>query len=296
MPSLILSTLATTLLFSPTSADTELPLDARAPSEPMLPSSMPTLSDAPERDLACPAGTYPCGADYCTPDGGVCCASVGHPEGYCPGGSVCCADGTCSSTGTCSGDGGSDDGGSDGSCYPDVTCDDGCCPSGSVCGASGSGKCCPDSAPYHCPDEGLCHTEPGQCGGGSSDGGGTTSPGSDPEGWYCSTASDIAGSCSYVRFCLNEADPCQGYYEADGQQFSCSDACDAGSIQSCAQATADYCVNAVPAGGDADGDSDSSDEDSGLCSVVPAGRGPEGWLTLGLLAALGIGARRRALV
>src|SRR6187551_3186246 len=43
----------------------------------------------------CPSGSYQCGADYCTPDGAVCCAGVGLPQYYCPGGTSCQSDGNC---------------------------------------------------------------------------------------------------------------------------------------------------------------------------------------------------------
>jgi hypothetical protein len=81
----------------------------------------------------CPSGSYQCGADYCTPDGAVCCAGVGLPQYYCPGGSSCQSDGSC------------DDGSSDVSSYSSsssytssssTTGGGGYCPSGSYsCGA-----------------------------------------------------------------------------------------------------------------------------------------------------------------
>ena len=289
MPSLLI---ASTLLLLPSAPTVELPFDARRDGDPMLESSKlgGGLTGPTEPDLACPTGSYPCGAEYCTPNGGVCCASVGHPEGYCPGGSACCSDGTCSSTGSCPGDGGTGgEGGGESSCYPDVSCDEGCCPAGSVCGSAGSAKCCPESAPYHCPDEGLCHAEPDQCETDSESDTGSSSPGSDPEGWTCSTAHEFGGSCSYVRFCLDEADPCRGYYEADGQQFSCSDACDASSIHACAQATADYCINAVAGGSEADEGNDSgAADDAGGCTVASRDSAPGAWLVFGLLLGLGL--------
>ena len=48
----------------------------------------------------CASGYYPCGSDYCTPNGNVCCASVGYPQGNCPAGDTCNSDGTCSALGT----------------------------------------------------------------------------------------------------------------------------------------------------------------------------------------------------
>jgi hypothetical protein len=39
-----------------------------------------------QASLVCDPGWYECGVSHCTPDGGVCCASVGDEEHYCPGG------------------------------------------------------------------------------------------------------------------------------------------------------------------------------------------------------------------
>jgi len=46
----------------------------------------------------CPMGQLLCGTSHCAAIGTVCCASVGHEEVSCPGGTVCKADGTCGST------------------------------------------------------------------------------------------------------------------------------------------------------------------------------------------------------
>ena len=43
----------------------------------------------------CPSGTYQCGAGFCTPLGNTCCANVGRPSSYCPGGAICTTDGRC---------------------------------------------------------------------------------------------------------------------------------------------------------------------------------------------------------
>jgi hypothetical protein len=52
-------------------------------------------NDGINGDGTCSAGDSKCGNDYCTPSGGVCCASAGHPELYCPMGATCNPDGTC---------------------------------------------------------------------------------------------------------------------------------------------------------------------------------------------------------
>lgn len=48
---------------------------------------------------SCPSGYYPCGSEHCVPNDGVCCASVGLPEYYCPGGTECRSTGECVSPG-----------------------------------------------------------------------------------------------------------------------------------------------------------------------------------------------------
>lgn len=74
---------------------------------------------------SCDPGTYQCGSSWCIPSGSVCCASVGNPDKYCPGGTVCTTDGRCSSGG--GGGSGGSGGGCDNSCQyaNDGACDDG---------------------------------------------------------------------------------------------------------------------------------------------------------------------------
>jgi MYXO-CTERM domain-containing protein len=162
----------------------------------------------------CPTGYYPCGDDYCTPDGAVCCDSVGHPEGYCPAGTTCTPDGQCDSGG-----GGSCDAGYY-SCGADY-----CTPDGAVC-CDGAGH--PE---IYCPAGSTC-TFDGQCDDGSGDG-----------GFTCGDIAD-GGGCS-IQFCV-EVESCQGYYVVDGVQFDCV-SCD--DLAACAEDAADFCVGGD--GGDA---------------------------------------------
>jgi MYXO-CTERM domain-containing protein len=69
---------------------------------------------------SCSDGYYQCGADYCTPTGDVCCASVGYPQGNCPGGDTCNSNGTCS--GPSSSAGSSSSGGGAGGSSPKGGC------------------------------------------------------------------------------------------------------------------------------------------------------------------------------
>jgi hypothetical protein len=57
-----------------------------------------TLVVAGTAHATCPTGTTPCGANFCSPAGDTCCASVGHPEVSCPNGEACNTDGTCDTT------------------------------------------------------------------------------------------------------------------------------------------------------------------------------------------------------
>jgi len=239
------------------------------------------LTAEPDVIALCPDGTYECGAEWCTPNGGVCCASVGYPDGYCNSGSTCCPDGTCSSSGACDGgggedgggeDGGGEDGGGGGSCDWDATdCGGGCCPSGSVCGATGSGQCCAEETPYHCPSEGVCYELPGSCGGGggaSSGGGsgGASDGGNGGSGYVCASASTPTGICAAIEYCVDESEPCRGYYSADGQRFECSNACDDSSLASCAQSVVDYCEGSGYA------DSSGVDDSATGCRVAEPAR------------------------
>jgi hypothetical protein len=289
----------------------DAPLDGdriAAPVTATQPNAELEIAAEPDVILDCAPGSYPCGSEWCTPDGGVCCASVGHPEGYCNAGSVCCASGTCSPSGACDGGSGGDDGGDGGGgggggggCDPDdLFCGDVCCPGGSVCGASGSGQCCPSDTPYHCPSEGWCYELPGSCGsGGGGNSGGGGSGGDSGSGYACASSGIATGSCSTIESCVSEADPCSGYYEANGQRFVCGDICDESSLEACAQAAVDYCVGSGGGAGGGPGgatgyDWDEEDDDEAGCSIAPSrGAGTGGFpLALCLLLASGAVLRR----
>lgn len=99
---------------------------------------------------SCPSGTYECGSSHCTPTGGVCCASVGREDSYCPSGTQCTSTG-CTSASTSGGTG-------------TVTCSSGtflcgtshCTPAGRVCCASvgHEDKSCPSGT--QCTTSGGC--------------------------------------------------------------------------------------------------------------------------------------------
>jgi MYXO-CTERM domain-containing protein len=215
---------------------------------------------APVADGTCPGGYYPCGDSYCTPDGGVCCASAGHPELYCPSGTSCTTDGNCVDDSGGGGGGGTCDAGY----YP---CGDSyCTPEGGVCCASAG------HPELYCPSGSSCTTD-GSC---VSDGG----DGGDQAGFTCSDVTD-AGDC-VVQFCLN-IDTCQGYYVVDGVQIDCASCND---IEACAADAADYCA-------DGGGSGDYGDDDAGGCRVAPNGTGLPLALALGALVALGTARRRR---
>jgi MYXO-CTERM domain-containing protein len=128
----------------------------------------------------CATGYYPCGTDYCTPDGDVCCASVGDPQGNCSAGYTCNANGTCSrpaSDETSSGSGGGATSGAQGSCADGYyQCgDDYCTPTGNVCCASVG------YPQANCPGGDACNSN-GTCSGASSSAEGSTSSGSSSKG------------------------------------------------------------------------------------------------------------------
>jgi len=89
----------------------------------------------------CGPGTSGCGAAHCTPDGGVCCASVGHEELSCPAGTVCKADSTCgTATPMCAtgqtltlADCGGDVCGCSAPCRAAKDCASGCCSTAGFC-------------------------------------------------------------------------------------------------------------------------------------------------------------------
>jgi len=89
----------------------------------------------------CGPGTSGCGAAHCTPDGGVCCASVGHEELSCPGGTVCKADTTCGTADPVCGAGqtvtladcGGDTCGCSAACRSGKDCASGCCSTAGFC-------------------------------------------------------------------------------------------------------------------------------------------------------------------
>lgn len=244
------------------------------------------------------------GGGNCNPGDTTC------SDGCCPAGSVCGTPGTnkccpadtpyhCAATSTCSADPNAcDGGGGGGNCDPGQTaCSDGCCAAGSVCGTPGTNTCCPEDAPYHCPETATCSASSTAC----SDSGGSGSPGSDPAGYTCAV-SDIPGAdCSYIRFCISEADSCDGFYEADGVSFDCN-ACSTSDLQSCANEVVDYCVD-VGGGGGGGGSAGASGDDGGDggsggnrrrrrgCSSSPDAPVLPSLLFLGIL---GLVARRRS--
>ncbi len=237
------------------------------------------------------------GGGSCNPGDTTC------PDGCCPAGSVCGTPGTnkccpstapyhCAATSTCSADPDACGGGGDSGCAPGQTsCPDGCCAAGSVCGTPGTNTCCPDDTPFHCPASGTCSASSTGC---SSDDSGSPDPGPDPAGYLCAAENVPGADCGYIRFCVSEADSCDGYYEADSVTFDCN-ACDASSLQACASDVVDYCVDSGGGGGsgydDDDGSSDSGRNRSrnGGCSTLPSS---PAWPSLLLLSVLGIARRR----
>jgi hypothetical protein len=181
----------------------------------------------------CPAGYYPCGVSHCTPEGGVCCASVGREDTYCPSGETCNSDGTCSSGGGGSCPAGYEQCGVS-HCTPsgDVCCayaghEEGYCPAGETCntngtcasGSSAGGGCSPGyfgCGTSHCtPNGAVCCAyvghEEGYCPAGTtcnadgtcSGGGGTTSGGGGCGGGQVTCGSshcvpDSAVCCAYA--------------------------------------------------------------------------------------------------
>jgi loricrin len=111
---------------------------------------------------SCPSGTTPCGADYCTPSGATCCAGVGRPDLYCPGGQQCNANGTCGVTPSTGGSGG-------------VTCPTGSSPCGAnYCAPTGTTCCASVGRPDHyCPGSQQCNAD-GTCSTGTGAGGGAS--------------------------------------------------------------------------------------------------------------------------
>jgi hypothetical protein len=120
----------------------------------------------------CKSGTFPCGADYCTPNGAECCESAGDPSVYCPADSVCLSGGRCAPAGagggmpagpapdckadqmpvhdTCSN--GDEVCGCADACEVGTDCTSGCCSSGfcapqCVCSGDGTVKQHPTSCP-----------------------------------------------------------------------------------------------------------------------------------------------------
>ena len=72
-------------------AATPMQKDTPAASNLVQHGAVPGLSatkvdlDVPPSDLGgyCDPGYYQCGIEHCTPEGGVCCASVGREDRYC---------------------------------------------------------------------------------------------------------------------------------------------------------------------------------------------------------------------
>lgn len=105
---------------------------------------------AARAQVPCPTGTFRCGTQHCTPNGQVCCASVGREEVSCPAGNTCLTDGTCMVAGMCgapamptlSGCGG-DTCGCSAACAKHDDCESDCCTTANLCApacvCSGSG-------------------------------------------------------------------------------------------------------------------------------------------------------------
>jgi hypothetical protein len=282
--------------------------------------SVALLLNAGQALAECPSGTYPCGADYCTPTGAVCCASVGDPSTYCPSGTVCQADGKCQQPG-----------GSGGGCKAGTyACSDGsgCCESGTICGNGSNGcgadKCCQpggsDPGGGTCPGGSyacaggndccatgtICGTGSNGCGadrccepgggtqpGGSTQPGGTT-PGSTP-GAQCT--SGAVGACTRLDSCCAPASGSSSglvcWYVANGKRFDCGASCDSGD----AQRAVDYC-NATN-GGSSSGSPFAPADEEPSCAVGTPGAGGTGALAVCLgtaVALLGASRRRRRAV
>jgi len=153
----------------------------------------------------CPSGTYSCGADYCTPDGAVCCAGVGLPQYYCPSGTYCTSDGDCESAGSSSSV-------SSSSGSSSTTGGGGYCPDGSY--ACGADYCTPDGAvccanvglpQYYCPSGSVCQSD-GSCESGSSSNVSSSSgtSGTTGGGGYCPDGSYSCGA----DYCTPDGEVC----------------------------------------------------------------------------------------
>jgi len=182
----------------------------------------------------CPSGTYQCGADYCTPEGAVCCAGVGLPQYYCPSGTSCTSDGDCVSSSSSSG--------SYSSSSSSTTGGGGYCPSGSY--ACGADYCTPDGAvccasvglpQYYCPSGTSC-TSDGDCESGSSSNVSSSSGTSSTTGGggYCPDGSYSCGA----DYCTPDGAVCCAsvglpqYYCPSGTSCTSDGDCESGSSSS----------------------------------------------------------------
>jgi hypothetical protein len=111
-------------------------------------------------------------------------------------------------------------------------------------------------------------------------------------GYACASSSLGTGVCEAIRSCVSDADPCSGYYEANGQTFACGDVCDPSSLVACAQAVVDYCVATADGGGGSGWDGGDDDDDGGCTIASPHGRS-YGATALLLLVMPGLAAMRR---
>ncbi|HEY6729332.1 MAG TPA: hypothetical protein VI197_35220 [Polyangiaceae bacterium] len=287
--------------------------DGSCESGPSSSVSSSSSSSSTSGGGGCPSGSYPCGADYCTPDDAVCCANVGLPQYYCPGGSVCQSDGSCgagssssnlsssSSSGTT---GGSDDCPSDSyACGADY-----CTPLGEVCCASVG------LPQYYCPGGTTCQSD-GSCepvstntgtsgdttansssASSTSGAGGTNGSGSSTSG---SAPPQVEGCASYYDHGYDEYQvqvQCQSafIYACAGHQEGVSASCDIlddwgyGSRDACP-----YCTGTDPR--EDRGGSSKESSSGGGCALSPAGSPVgEGFVLLTLLGFAGALRRRRA--
>lgn len=187
----------------------------------------------------CPDGSYSCGADYCTPDGAVCCANVGLPQYYCPSGSYCTSDGDCLPSASSSASSSSSSSGTTGG-------SDDCAPGSFPCGAD---YCTPDGAvccadvglpQYYCPAGSLCQSD-GSCDApsptGDSTNGSSTSGSSANNSTTGATSSTGGGGTSGTGTTGSpppQVEGCSSYYDHGYDEYQVEVQCQSAYIYACA--------------------------------------------------------------